>query len=173
MGTKVYDLIAYSGLADTLPDYSLRTNPTFKEINVDEMLQIPEQKPDIEQIIRVIAKANILCTKIIETPVSVDATTGERVETEAVDGTILTGYKVGVLGKIDQKIEYVADEETQSVHSAHFSIPFCAHIVLPLSFTPDQGVKVIPYIEDIYALQCDNRNIFKNVTILLDVLIGN
>jgi hypothetical protein len=77
------------------------------------------------------------------------------------------------MGQINQKIEYVADEPTQSVHSAHYSIPFCAHIVLPVGFTPDSFVKVVPYIEDIYAVQCDGRKIFKNVTILLDVLIGS
>lgn len=48
MATKVYDLIAYSGLADKLSDYSLRANPTFKQINVMETLKIPYQKPDIE-----------------------------------------------------------------------------------------------------------------------------
>lgn len=173
MATKVYDLIAYSGLADSLPDYTLKTNPVFKEINVDEILEIPEQKPDIEQIVRVLVKVNILCTKVIETPVSIDPTTKKRVETMSIDGTILTGFKVAVLGQLDQKIEYVADKPTQSVHSAHNSVPFCTHIVLPQNFEQDQSISVTPYIEDIYVHQNEGRKIFKNVTLLLDVIIGN
>lgn len=107
-----------------------------------------------------IAKVNILCTKVIQTPIG-----------SAKDNTILTGYKVGVIGMLSQKIEYVADECEQSVHAAHFVVPFSAFIVLPSDFNPSTQPlpKVVGYVEDIVAKQLDKRKIFKNITILLDI----
>lgn len=153
MASIVSDLIEYAGLADSLPE-----NPTaFKQFAVQENLELPCAKPDIEQIIRVMAEVKITHTKVIKTPVASSA-----------EGQILTGFKLIVEGELLQKIEYVADEPTQSVHAAHFSVPFSTFIVLPPTFMIGTKVRVIPYIEDIYAKQMGKRNIFKNVIILLD-----
>lgn len=71
-----------------------------------------------------------------------------------------------------QKIEYVADEPTQSVHAAHFDIPFSTFIVLPATFVIGSRVQVDAYIEDVFAQQTSKRCIFKNITLLLDAVIG-
>ncbi|MGL4911010.1 MAG: DUF3794 domain-containing protein [Romboutsia sp.] len=45
------------------------------------------------------------------------------------EGTCLTGRKLIVEGNLIQKIVYTADVAVQSVHSAHYEIPFSAFII--------------------------------------------
>lgn len=156
MATVVTNLIEISGLADTLPQ-----NPTiFKQFIVQEALELPEAKPDIEQIVKVVAQVVVLSTKVIRTPVAV-----------SLEGQRLTGFKLVVEGEVRQKIEYVADECTQAVHAAHFNVPFSTFIVLPPTYAIGTPVHVTGYIEDIFVEMIDKRTIFKNVTILLDATL--
>jgi len=153
MASIVKNLIEISGLADTLPQ-----NPTaFKQFTVQETLELPVAKPDIEQIVKVVAEVVITSIRVIRTPVGT-----------SLEGQVLTGFKLVVEGEVRQKIEYVADECTQSVHAAHFNIPFSTFIVLPGSFIVGTPVTVTGYIEDIFVEMINKRSIFKNVTILLD-----
>lgn len=153
MASIVKNLIEISGLADNLPE-----NPTaFKQFTVQEMLVLPLAKPDIEQIVKVLAEVVITSIRVIKTPVAI-----------SLEGQILTGFKLVVEGEVRQKIEYVADEPTQSVHAAHFDIPFSTFIVLPDTFIIGTPITVTGYIEDIFVEMIDKRTIFKNVTILLD-----
>lgn len=153
MASKVYGMIEVSGLADPIP----ATAFNFKQLSVQETLKIPEVKPDIEQILSVAADIVIKNTYIITTPFGTSP-----------EGQVLTGQKLVVEGVIVQKVEYVADEPTQSVHAAHFNVPFSSYIVLPVGFPSNTPVEVTGYIEDIFIEMLDKRTIFKNVTILLD-----
>lgn len=45
------------------------------------------------------------------------------------EGTCLTGRKLIVEGTLKQKVVYTADVDVQSVHSAHYEIPFSAFII--------------------------------------------
>lgn len=107
------------------------------------------------------------------------------------EGTILTGRKLIVEGLINYKVVYTALVATQSVHSAHYSIPFSAYVIpyakfinmtynlenKYFSYTPGQAITVdlnenfyvTPYIEDIFVYTIDKRTIFKNTTIFLKV----
>ncbi|WP_461204782.1 DUF3794 domain-containing protein [Clostridium sp. DL1XJH146] len=153
MGSIIKGLIEYSGIADIFPE-----NPKcFKQLTVQENLVIPSVKPDVEQIVRVIAEVIITDKTLVKTPVSISA-----------EGQILTGWKLIIEGELVQKIEYVADEATQSVHAAHFKVPFSTYIVLPEEFSEDCIVNVVPYIEDIYIQLIDKRTLFKNVVLFLD-----
>lgn len=157
MAHYVSNLIEYAGIADVLP-----TAPTaFKQFTVQENVCLPEAKPDIEQITRVMADIVIIHTKVIKTPGTCDA------PVTSLEGQTLTGWKLIVEGEVRQKVEYVADEPTQSVHAAHFNVPFSTFIVLPCNFVPGTPVVVTPYIEDIFAKQIGKRCIFKNITILV------
>lgn len=156
MGKKVCGLIEISGISDIKP-----INPTmFKQLSVQENLEIPSAKPDIEQIVSVNVGIKIKNTYVINTPVGFSR-----------EGQNLTGHKLVVEGLLIQKVEYVADEPTQSVHAAHFEVPFSTYIVLPLGFVPGTKLDVTGYIEDIYVQLLCKRTIFKNVTILLDARI--
>lgn len=153
MASRVYDLIEVSGISDELP-----VNPIhFKQLSVQEVMSIPTVKPDVEQIVCVFAEIIIKYSNVIRTP-----------RGTSVEGQKLTGYKLVVEGVIAQKVEYVADEPTQSVHAAHFNMPFSTFIVLPATFVPGTPVEITGYIEDIFVKLLNKREIFKNVTILLD-----
>lgn len=155
MASIVKNLIELDGIADFLPEFSEAYAP-IKEFNVQETLDIPTAKPDIEQIIKVKSEINITSTKVIKTPVSV-----------SMDEQRLTGWKVIVEGELKQTVQYVADEPTQSVHGAHFDVPFSIFVVLPPDYEEGTCVSVEGYIEDIYAEKIGKRQIFKNITILL------
>lgn len=153
MASIVKNLIEIAGLADKLPEH-----PTaFKQFTVQEMLKLPIAKPDIEQIVKVVAQVVITSTKVIRTP-----------KGTSLEGQILTGFKLIIEGEVRQKIEYVADEVTQSVHAAHYDVPFSTFIVLPNTFVVGTPVTVMAYIEDIFIEMINKREMFKNVTILLD-----
>jgi hypothetical protein len=147
------NLIQVNGVSPILPVNVIN----FKQFSVQEDLEIPKQKPDIESIICVSVQANITSTTLIRTP---QATSNE--------GQILTGFKLVVQGVLRQQVEYVADEPTQTVHSAHFDMPFCTFIVLPADFQDGSSIDVQAYIEDIYVTQIDKRHLFKNVTVLIN-----
>jgi hypothetical protein len=130
----------------------------FKQFNVEETVCIPDRKPDIEQVLKVIAKVNITSTRIIRTPIGT-----------SLEGQILTGWKVIVEGEVEQKVQYVAELPDQPSHVADFIIPFSTFVVLPQDFVVGTPTTVTPFIEDVFVEQLDKRCIFKNITILLTV----
>ena len=155
MASIVKNLIEHDGIDDYMQQFSNETEP-IKEFNVQETLDLPTAKPNIEQIIKVKSELIITSTKVIKTPAAV-----------SLDEQILTGWKVIVEGELKQKVQYVADEITQPVHGAHFNVPISTYIVLPPSFEETSCVSVEGYIEDIYVEMLNKRQIFKNTTILL------
>jgi uncharacterized repeat protein (TIGR01451 family) len=135
----------------------LAVAPTsFKQLSVDENVRLPIQKPDIEQILNTLVDVVITDTKVIET-----------IKGTSIEGQILTGFKLIIEGKINQKIEYVADEPTQSVHAAHFVKPFSSFIILPEEYILGTPVGVEAFVEDVFTEQLDKRTVFKNVTFRL------
>lgn len=133
---------------------------TFKQLSIDGYLSIPELKPDMEAINNVSATADLVSCHIIQTPVSV-----------SIEGQILSGYKLIVKGMLNISIEYTANEPEQSVHSAHYAIPFSSFIVLPEDYVVGSKLDVEFIIEDIYYKMIDIRTFFKNVTLLINVKI--
>lgn len=105
------------------------------------------------------------------------------------EGTILTGRKLIIEGVLKQKIVYTANVDVQSVHSAHFEIPFVSFIIPYAKFegltydptingfyfnpnteiTPDlcEEFSIDTCIEDIFACLINERQVFKNVTLFL------
>jgi hypothetical protein len=58
----------------------------------------------------------------------------------------------------------------QSIHSAHFSVPFSAFIVIPETDDLDLNYQVNPCVEDIFLQDFCEREIFVNVTLLLQAV---
>ena len=129
---------------------------SFRQVNIEEYLTIPCQKPDIETINDIKATVKISKCTVVKTPVAVSS-----------EGQRLSGYKLVVHGFLNQVIEYVACEPTQSLHSAHYSVPFSDYIILPSDFIPGSKVHVEGLVEDIYYNVVDSKCFFKNITLLL------
>ena len=145
----------------------------FTQIAIPETVCIPKAKPDIEELISVAVDTHIISVRLVKTAVG-----------KSVEGQVLTGYKLVVEIKLRQKVKYIADEPTQSVHAAHFEkVLSSIFIVVPASVTIDgethsietlfkqNRLVVTPYVEDIYAVARDKRCIFKNITMLLNVKV--
>lgn len=79
----------------------------YKQLLICETLSIPKNKLDIEDIYSLIVKSKIVSCRVVETPL---------------------GKKVVIQGCILLKIMYTAKNPEQSVHTAHFKIPFCTFL---------------------------------------------
>lgn len=154
MANIINNLVEYAGLADFLP--SLPSLCSFKQLTVTGTACIPQAKPDMEQIIKVIAEIVITNTRVIRTPIG-----------KSLEGQILTGKKLIIEGLVREKLEYVAALPEQAVHAAHFELPFSTFIVLPADFVMGTPIAVASYIEDIYVKQVSSREVFKNISLLL------
>lgn len=151
------------GIAQQLPQ-----NPEyFTEFWIQELVTLPEEKPDIEMLLSCMVEAEIISSRLIDTPCM-----------KSYEGQLLSGRKLIIELKLKQKITYVADEPDQSEHSADFeNVVNSVFIVVPqrIDNTPIENlfkknkITTTPYIEDIYCEMIDNRTIFKNITLLLDV----
>ena len=137
-------------------------NTTWTELIVPEVLCIPKQKPNIEQLISVSAKLDILSQRVVATPIGL-----ADVHYANNEGTRLTGRKLIIEGLLRQKVMYVADVPEQTVHTAHFDIPFSAFIILTGNEPLSAKYWLDTCIEDIYITDLNKRQIFKNVTVFI------
>ena len=151
------DFVEIIGIASD-SDFPVITPTTrYNQFTVEELLTIPAAKPDIEQINSVMIEAAVTDFRSIATPV---------------------GLKVIINGTLNQKVIYTAADPSQSVHSAHFLVPFCTFIQIPLVIPAGQsatsllqtlgitlqdvvasGPNVI--IEDLSVTQVDARSLKK------------
>lgn len=141
---------------------------TWTQIFIPEVLCIPDQKPDIEQLMSVTSVPEIFSQRVVKTPVSgtVDGS-GNFIPDSNQEGTNITGRKLVVEGLLKQKVIYTAAVEQQSVHSAHFDVPFSAFIILPYNTPLTQKYKIEACIEDIFVCRITARQVFKNITLFI------
>lgn len=132
----------------------------FKQFSIEEYLQIPCQKPDIEEINFINGSVDVVKCMVIETTPSM-----------SVEGQTLTNYKLIVHGILKLTIEYTACEPQQGVHSATYSVPFSSFIVLPANFVPGSSIDIDGVVEDVYFNVADCRRFFTNSTVLLKACI--
>ncbi len=151
------DFIDIVGLCDW-SDENLPPHSAWTEISVPETLVVPRQKPNIEQVNSVTVCAKIIRKKVIVTPVANNPCK------ENFEGKKLTGKKLIVEGELLQTVNYTAAVCEQSVHSAHFIVPFSAFIVVPCD---KKEFEVNVCVEDVFIKAITPREIFKNVTLLL------
>ncbi|MEG0706317.1 MAG: DUF3794 domain-containing protein [Cellulosilyticaceae bacterium] len=130
----------------------------FKQMSIESYLAIPTAKPDIEAISSTSATIDILATHVIATPVS-----------KNIEGQQLTGYKAIVKGILHLVIVYTALDADQSVHSAHYSIPFSTFVILPFNYQVGSKLESTGEVEDIYYNAVDTRNFFVNITTLINL----
>ncbi|MFA9422060.1 MAG: DUF3794 domain-containing protein [Sedimentibacter sp.] len=157
MKNEIMDVV---GLCDPSA-FNLDLFPYWTQMSIPETLTIPEQKPDIEQINSINISVEIIRKKVIVTPISA---------AENEEGKNLSGNKLIVEGNLCQTISYTADVPEQSIHTAHFAVPFSAYIVIPATDDLNINYQVNPCVEDVFVLDVSKRQIFKNVTLLLQAV---
>ena len=116
------DFVEIIGIASPSEFPVITPTTRYNQFTVEELLTIPAEKPDVEQINSVMIEATIDNFHSIATPV---------------------GLKVIVNGTLTQKVIYTAADPSQSVHSAHYQIPFCTFIQIPLVIPAGQSAMTI------------------------------
>jgi hypothetical protein len=120
-------------------------------------------------LISVIIYPEIVSLRIIDTCVGV-----------SWEGQNLTGKKLIMELELVEKVKYVADEPEQSVHFAHYNKKYHSiFVVIPnkINCIPietlleNKKVIVQPYIENIYSKKLDKRRLFRNIVLMIDVII--
>ncbi|EJO5349533.1 DUF11 domain-containing protein, partial [Clostridium botulinum] len=160
---KAFVIFNYS-LGDNIIQVTVESNssiidigPTsFKQLSREEYFKIPCEKPDAEEILNTLVDVEVTDTNVIKTPMIT-----------SLEGQNLTGFKLIVEGVLNQKVEYIACDQQQSVHAAHFRVPFSTFIILPENYVEGTNVEVEATVEDIYSKLVDKRTIFKSITFMI------
>ncbi|MGL5675378.1 MAG: hypothetical protein ACRDDX_03100 [Cellulosilyticaceae bacterium] len=148
--------------SSTLPCYA----EYFKDTVIQEILTLPSEKPDIERIQNIMVWPQIEDIKLIPTEKGVSN-----------EGQVLTGLKLLVKLRLKQKVLYVADRCTQSLHAAHFDNITNLFIVVPETINCESictlfakgQLRVIPYIETVQFRMLDSRTIYKCVSVFVNM----
>ncbi len=140
---------------------------------ISEIVDVPVEKPDIEEIVGVNSCVEIISQKVIRTPQVTGFTlpNGTVVPGQSIPNaecTNLTGKKLIIEGFLKEKVLYTALNTTQSLHSASFSVPFSVFIVVSADTPLNACFKITPIVEDVFACHLSERSIFKNTTIFIN-----
>lgn len=140
----------------------------FTQFASNEKIKVPHEKPDVEQITSVIVDPEIISVRVINTP-----------KGTSVEGQSLTGKKLSVEVKLNQKILYVADVPSQSVHvmentyitSTYIVIPECIKGSRPEELLECKLLRTEVFVEDIFVEKVDKRTVNKNIHLLIEVQV--
>ena len=168
--------ISVSGVTPSNKLISLLTansDNKWVQFYVPEVIDIPSQKPDVEDIVSVNSCIQIISQHVVKTPVVTGyvTSTGTTIPGSAItnaEGTKLTGRKLIITGLLKQKVIYTALVPEQSVHSASYCVPISVYIIIDANTPLSQSFRVTPYIEDIWAIRLSERSLFKNTTIFIN-----
>lgn len=131
MSSKLIDV---SGITPASQFPNCPPHHPFTEFCETDKLFIPHPNPNIREVLEVCVSLFICSSKVICTP---------------------AGTKIVIEGKKQIKVTFVADDPCQSVHCAHFEIPFCSLILL--NHNKDDVIQVCSAIEDISVRCLDCR----------------
>jgi hypothetical protein len=166
MANIVKGLVEGIGISKKLP-----VNPLyFTELSIAECVFLPEHKPDIYELLSIMADVEVFSFRIADTPKAISN-----------EGQILTGRKLIAELRIFKNIRYVSYEPVQKVHTAHFEQLVSIFVVIPKEeknipvemLLQQNRINVIPYIEDIFGEVKCNRTIFQNIALLVESKFTN
>lgn len=148
------------------------TSDMWVQMFVPRVLDIPEQKPDLESITSVSTSMQIISQRVVKTPVvkGYFNINGQFIEGDEIDnseGTRLTGRKLIIEGIIQQKVVYTSLTPEQSLHSATFAIPFSAIIIVNGDVPLTQKYQISAFLEDVFVCDISPRNLFSNNTVYI------
>ncbi|MGL5767547.1 MAG: hypothetical protein ACRCX8_18095 [Sarcina sp.] len=138
----------------------------FKEEILDDILIIPNQKPDLDRILDITAWAEVEDYKLIETETGL-----------SYEGQRLTGKKLVVEVKIKEKLIYVAEVVEQSAHAAHYEKFKSIFVILPekigdkyiCDLVRANRIQITPYVEDLCYRKLNEREIHRCLLLFVDV----
>lgn len=161
--------IQYLGIAKTFPNGS----KYFTETYFSDVLRIPDNCKDMNQILSSRASTQILNTKLIKTPIKI-SNEGQNlqgykllVELDFIQNITYLEYPFNYNYSIDNPVRYVTLKDTLKT----------IFIVLPSSINGESVESLIrknqfrvnPYIENVSIQQISNREFNSNIDLFIDV----
>ncbi|MBF8984564.1 PD40 domain-containing protein [Lutibacter sp. B2] len=150
-------------------------NPCLKEKSkyfslksFEEVITLPEDMPDMKEIVSVMIEPEIISQKTIDS-----------IKGLSSEGQYLSGKKIVLHVKLKQKILYAADIAKKTIHtiqnenfqSIYISIPLLMEGTDPKELLKFEYLKTEIYTQDIIMKKINNRSIFKNVILLIDTFL--
>lgn len=133
---------------------------TFKQINIESYLGLPEDKVSLETLNVATADVAILNYHIVQTP-----------KATSTEGQSLTGLNLVIRGQLNIMGEYTGLDMEQSIHSVHYSMPFSSFVVLPPNYTVGTQIDTMGVVENIYYKVVDIRTFYIDVSVLINVKV--
>ena len=128
----------------------------FKTMNINGEIEISESDPKILEVSNLIINPSILSYYPIET-----------IKNRSYDNQILTGKKMIIEGIVEEKIEYIVDDEFSALYFIEKITPFSTFIVMPENNDYDNidfECKTI----DVYFTSIDSRTIFRDINFIIE-----
>lgn len=151
MGNLMRDGVLYSGIDDYIPE----NIDSFTQMNVDKILNIDEDMPDIDEILKVSIDSNIKNNKIVKTAIGM-----------SLEGQKLTGYKLLSEGEFNIRMDCCADDSVSSIYTFRHKIFFNNSTTLPSDSNLNSKIYENIYIEDIYSQKLSPREILINISFI-------
>ncbi|MFI3115606.1 MAG: DUF3794 domain-containing protein [Clostridia bacterium] len=126
----------------------------FKQISLNSKVFVPKVKPDIKTLDNTVANIEIMDYYVVEV-----------INGVSNEGQRLYGKKLIIHGEIKASIEYT--EPCDSVHSAHWDIPFTTYIVLPKDYTDNKKIIVSALVENVNSQAITKREVEINTLALV------
>lgn len=141
----------------------------FNQTCYKEKISLPDEKPDIYDVISIIVDPVIISTRIVNTA-----------KGTSQEGQILLGKKVNIEIKINQKIMYTSTDQNHSVHVVENQYYCSSYIVVPeliLGSDPEDLIRakyLTPEIkvENVFTQKLDNRTIAKNLILYVELRVS-
>lgn len=129
---------------------------SFKQISIDEYINLAPSKDDIESVQQINTDINIKSYHTIKTPI---ATSNE--------GLALSGYKLIIHGEVSQIIRYSAKKPNNPIYSFEHEMPFSTFIILPNDYMLGSKIQIDSNVEYIHKTLVNPRCIFESLNISL------
>ena len=152
--TVVRNLVEYYGITDYLPD----ENVNFTQINIEDEVSPTINNIFLKEVCKVYCRANINKVKILNT-----------LQGQSLEGVNLTGKKALVAGEASYKIEFIANNEINSIHTINHSVPFATSVVIPNYIMEEHLINPEVFIEDVNVSQLDNNLIYLSSLLLIAI----
>lgn len=130
--------------------------PSFKQICIEEYINLPKFKEDIGSIEYINTDVIIKNYHTIKTPVAISN-----------EGISLSGNKLIIHGSIEQVIRYCIKDSKNSIHSFEHEMPFSTFIILPIDYQLGSKVHIDTSIEHIHYNLVNTRRFFESLNILI------
>ena len=158
-----YKIIGLCDIKNFNEKISKFMDQSYSQLSLPEQINLPDNFPNLECILKVYLDIEINSTKFINTPVS---------NSINIEGLKLTGKMLLINGILNQTIIYTSDSDTDKKNKTKYSLkcntPFSSYIVLDQQSDKINDIYCIyPYIENISLIPLNKRTINKSINLFL------